>query len=162
MFDVGTREEIQRAVQFATEHRLSGALSRATLAGELAAEVKRSGLGVIAGPFGVGSSERALASVVALGKEGVPLAFGLDAPWTSDLALRMSAAMCARAGLDPKLTWEAMTSTAAGIAGVGGRVGKLTPGLDADFVLWSGDPMDLTSRVVAVYVDGARAFGGVQ
>lgn len=160
MFDAVSREEIWRALQFAGEHKLKGALSRATWAGELAADVKKSGLAVVAGPFGIGEPERSLTSVVALAKEGVPLAFAVDAPWNSDASLRMSAAMCMRAGLDAKVAWEALTSTAAGIAGVSSRVGKLSPGLDADFVLWSGDPLDLSSRVMFVYVDGARAFGG--
>jgi imidazolonepropionase-like amidohydrolase len=160
MLDAGTREEIQRAVQFASEHKLKGALNRAPLAGELAADVKRSGLAVIAGPFGPGTSERTLASIVALGKERVPLAFGADSPWTSDESLRLSAAMCVRAGLDAQTAWEALTSTAAQIAGAGERVGRLTPGADADFVLWSGDPLELSSRVQAVYIEGRRAFGG--
>jgi len=30
-------------------------------------------------------------------------------------------------------------------------------GLDADLVLWSGDPVDPASRVTAVYVDGELA-----
>ena len=29
-------------------------------------------------------------------------------------------------------------------------------GYDADFLLWSGDPLDLTSRLTAVFVDGER------
>jgi len=34
--------------------------------------------------------------------------------------------------------------------------------MDADLVLWSGDPVDLGSAVVSVYVDGELAFGGEQ
>ena len=39
-------------------------------------------------------------------------------------------------------------------------MGLVAAGKDADFVLWSGAPVDLGSRVVAVYVDGARVYGG--
>lgn len=162
LLDAGSRDEIQRAVRFAKDHKLQGALSRAPWAGELADDVKQSGLAVIAGPFDVGTAERSLASVVALAKAGVPLAFGVDAPWNSEEGLRLSAAMCMRAGLDGRTAWESLTSTAAAVAGAGTRVGKLVSGYDADFVLWSGDPLDLTSRVVAVYVDGQRAFGGAE
>ncbi len=160
LIDVGTRDEIQRALELAGRHKLRGALCRATLAGELADEVKRSGLGVIVGPFDTGTTQRALDSVVALAAQRVPLAFGVDAPWGSDEGLRLSAAMCVRGGLDGAIAWDALTSTAAVLAGVGDKLGKLSRGYDADFVLWSGDPLDLTSRVEAVYVDGAHAFGG--
>ena len=53
-----------------------------------------------------------------------------------------------------------MTSDAARLAGVAKRVGSVRAGLDADLVLWSGDPVDPGSRVVAVYVDGKRVHGG--
>ena len=56
--------------------------------------------------------------------------------------------------------WKALTSDAAKLAGVEARVGALQRGMDADFVLWSGHPLNLTSRVEAVYVDGAAAHGG--
>ena len=42
----------------------------------------------------------------------------------------------------------------------GTRVGDLAKGLDADFVLWSGHPLKLTSRVEAVYVGGKLVHGG--
>ena len=117
---------------------------------------------MIVGPFGVGTPGRELDSVVALGGARVPLAFALDAPQHSNDALRLSAALCVRAGLDPALAWKSLTADGARIAGVGQRLGRLEPGMDADFVLWSGSPLELTSSVVEVYVDGARVFGGAR
>jgi imidazolonepropionase-like amidohydrolase len=64
--------------------------------------------------------------------------------------------MCVRAGAPLEATLDALTSDAARIAGVGDRVGMLVGGRHADFVLWSGHPLDLTSAVVAVYVGGER------
>jgi imidazolonepropionase-like amidohydrolase len=162
LLDAGSRDELLRAIDFASQHRLEGVLGRATLAGEIASEVKRSGLSAIVGPFGIGSSPRMLDSVVALAKQNVPLAFAVDAPAISPDALRMSAVMCVRAGLEPATAWNSLTATAATIAGAGDRVGKLAAGYDADLVLWSGDPLDLSSRVVAVYVDGRLAYRGGQ
>jgi imidazolonepropionase-like amidohydrolase len=82
------------------------------------------------------------------------------APERHAAGLRLSAALCVQAGLDPALAWSALTSGAAAAAGVGQRTGRLERGLDADFVLWSGDPLDLGSRPVAVFVDGVRAYHG--
>lgn len=160
LIDADARDEVQRALALSAKHKLKGALSRASLAGELAAEVRKSGLAVIVGPFGLGAEQRVLDSVTALARERVPLGFGLDAPEVAEGGLRLSAALCIRAGLDPTVAWEGLTTTAAGIAGVGTRVGKLAPGFDADIVLWSGDPLDLTAKVEAVFIGGVRAAGG--
>jgi len=159
---VDTRDEVARALEFAGRYRLQGSLAGAPLAGELAAEVKRSGLGVVVGPFAAGAPRRALRSVIALSEAEVPIAFAVEAPTFDPESLRFSVALCVREGLDPSAAWRALTADAARLAGVGERTGRLERGLDADFVLWSGDPLDLSSRVVAVYVDGRRAGGGAR
>ncbi len=161
LLEVGARDELQRALEFAQAHKLRGALSHAPLAGELAADVKRSGLSAIVGPFGLGAHPRALESVRALAAESVPLAFGLD--WNSaPEELRLSAVMCVRQGLSSELAWSALTSHAAAVLGLQERIGTLRTGCDADFVLWSGAPLELTSRVEAVFVGGVHVFGGQQ
>ena len=38
------------------------------------------------------------------------------------------------------------------------RVGSLEPGKDADFVLWSGPPLDSTSVCLETWIEGARYF----
>ncbi len=42
--------------------------------------------------------------------------------------------------------------------GVHERVGSLEPGKDADFVLWSGDPLRYASRCEATWIDGAEVY----
>jgi imidazolonepropionase-like amidohydrolase len=155
-----SRHEIQRSLDFATRFKLKGALHSAPLAGELAEAVKASGLSVIVGPLLEGSDRRVLRSAGALARAGVPLAFGLDAPEYDPESMRLFAALCVREGLEPQVAMKALTAGGAAIAGVSDRVGKLERGLDADFVLWSGHPLDLTSSVVAVFVDGERVHGG--
>lgn len=51
-----------------------------------------------------------------------------------------------------------LTVDAASVLGVGDRIGTLTPGKDADFVVLTGDLFVLQSRVKAVYVDGEPAW----
>ena len=53
---------------------------------------------------------------------------------------------------------RALTINPARIMGVDDRIGSLTAGKDADFCIWSGDPLDLYSRVEAAYVDGAEVY----
>ncbi len=51
-----------------------------------------------------------------------------------------------------------VTSKPAELLGLGQRVGKLAAGYDGDLVLWSGDPLDPSSRPLLVVVDGQIAF----
>jgi imidazolonepropionase-like amidohydrolase len=51
-----------------------------------------------------------------------------------------------------------VTADAAAMLGVSDHVGTLAAGKDADFVVLSGEPFGLHSRVRAVYVDGQAAF----
>ena len=56
------------------------------------------------------------------------------------------------------LTWgqafATITSVPAKIAGYGGRFGVLAPGAAGDVVIWNGDPLELSSAPVRVFIDG--------
>jgi imidazolonepropionase-like amidohydrolase len=156
---IGSSDDLARALRLAERYGLRGALVGVPrpLEGQAKA-IRQAGLGVVLGPFGPGADPARLQTAVELGREGVPLAFALDDPFAHPDALRLCAAQCVRAGLAPELARAALTADAARLAGVADRVGRLERGLDADFVLWSGDPLDLTSSVEAVYVGGRLAY----
>lgn len=162
LIDVRSRQDVLRAISLAGRHGLKGALHGANLSGEIASEIKASGLSVVYRPFDETTSNRTMKATVALAEAGVPFGFGLDAPTSDEKRLRLSAAMCVRAGVERVTAWKALTADAAKIAGVESRVGAVAQGLDADLVLWSGDPLDLGSQVQAVYVDGELVHGGGQ
>ena len=158
LFEVSSREDVARAIDFARRHELTGAISGAAWAGELADRIREAELSVVCGPWRVGEERRDLLAVKALEKAGVPFGFALDAPAYHALMLRTGVAMCRREGLGREAAWRALTSNAARIAGAEDRIGGLAKGLDADVVLWSGDPLDLATKVEAVYVDGRLAW----
>ena len=54
--------------------------------------------------------------------------------------------------------WIWLSSNPAKLLGIGDKTGALTPGLNADVVLWSGNPFSVYSRADIVFVDGARVF----
>ncbi len=153
------RHEVLRAAQFAQEHGLRGAIRGAPLAGDpdVLAALRSSELGVIVGPYSARQTRASLESVKLLAEAGVPVAFALDAPENAPEELRLSAARALWAGAPREAVWKALTEDAARLAGAK-SIGTLAPGQEADFVLWSGDPLDLSSHVVAVYVDGKRAW----
>jgi imidazolonepropionase-like amidohydrolase len=51
-----------------------------------------------------------------------------------------------------------ITADAADVLKVTGHIGRLHPGMLADFVVWSGDPLDPASKVLRVYVGGALVY----
>jgi imidazolonepropionase-like amidohydrolase len=159
--ETGARHQVQRACDFAIRHGLKGALGISSYSGELFETIEASGLTAVVGPFDAGTGRRTLEATVSLTESGVPVAFGLRSPARGVDELRLTAALCARAGMDRQAAFAGLTSEAARAAGVDGRVGKVARGLDADLVLWSGDPLDLASSVRAVWVAGEKVHGEV-
>jgi imidazolonepropionase-like amidohydrolase len=49
-----------------------------------------------------------------------------------------------------------ITSRPAEAIGLGGQIGRLVPGGHADVVIWSGDPLQVTSAAEQVFIDGVR------
>lgn len=49
-----------------------------------------------------------------------------------------------------------ITSRPAEVLGLGGEIGSLASGRRADVVIWSGDPLEVSSDVEAVWIDGVR------
>ncbi len=58
------------------------------------------------------------------------------------------------AGLSWGEAFASVTSIPAQISGYGGQLGVLAPGAMADVVVWDGDPLEVTSAPVRVYIDG--------
>jgi imidazolonepropionase-like amidohydrolase len=59
-----------------------------------------------------------------------------------------------RYGLSPEVALQAITCTPARLLGVDSRVGTLEAGLDADLLALDGDPLELTTSIAWVLVDG--------
>ena len=68
--------------------------------------------------------------------------------------LRQVAGNAVRAGLPYEAAIAAITSAPAIAFGLGARYGSLAKGRVANLVVWSGDPLEIGTRAVAVYVRG--------
>ncbi|QOC22302.1 amidohydrolase family protein [Wenzhouxiangella sp. AB-CW3] len=97
-------------------------------------------------------------SAPALEDAGVDVAFHSD-DWITDSRyfLRM-AAMGIRAGMSRQAALEAMTIAGARMMDLEHRVGSLEPGKDADFLILSGDPFSVYTRVQQTWVEGVKRF----
>jgi imidazolonepropionase-like amidohydrolase len=86
-----------------------------------------------------------------------------DIPLLGD-RLNMEAAKAAaagrRAGLDipPERAIRWITSNPARALGLEDRIGTIAPGMNADVVIWSGDPFSIYTRVDQVFIDGSRVY----
>ncbi len=74
--------------------------------------------------------------------------------------LPLCAGMAVKAGMDPFDALRAITVNAARHAGVGGRVGSLEAGKDADIVVTDGSPFEVFHTVRAVVINGDVVFEG--
>jgi len=113
---------------------------------------------VVLGPFGPRTPHRLLRTPASLARQGHTVALTGASGSAAPGSLRTTAALAARYGLPARQAIAAITSVPARIAGADSRVGSLEPGKDADFVLLSGDPLDLSARVIEVYIDGRRVY----
>ncbi len=61
-----------------------------------------------------------------------------------------------RSGLPHGAAIAALTRVPAEAMGLGGRYGTLAPGKVANLAVWSGDPLELSTRVVDLVIRGRR------
>lgn len=85
---------------------------------------------------------------------GVPVSITTDHPVVGIEYLVPSAIYAIRHGLTEQQALQAITLNAAKHIGVDDRVGSIETGKDADFVIWDGNPFDLSSNVEQVFIDG--------
>jgi imidazolonepropionase-like amidohydrolase len=97
-------------------------------------------------------SEGALNTAGILAGKGVKVAFGSNGGDATRLLTW--AALAVRAGLSKDAAIRALTLSAAQIAGVADRVGSIQAGRDADLLIFNGEPLDVTSRIETVVVNG--------
>ena len=160
-FHAHRADDIATSVRIAKEFQLDYVLVHAT-EGYLVADIlAREGVRVIVGPIISDRSKPELArlrvtNAAKLAQAGVPVAICTDHSELPIQYLPLSAALAAKEGLDPEAALAAITLTAAEIGGVAHRVGSLTPGKDADLVLYAGHPFELAAQIQAVFIDGRQ------
>jgi len=87
------------------------------------------------------------------------VATALLAPYDRPEALLASVAFAVRDGATPGEALRAVTATPAELLGVADRIGSLAAGKDADLVVLSGAPHEVTTRVEKVMIDGRWVYG---
>jgi imidazolonepropionase-like amidohydrolase len=93
-----------------------------------------------------------------LDRAGVLTALHTD-DWITDSRLFLrSGALAVRGMMTREAALRALTLSGAEILDLGDRIGSLTVGKDADFIILSGDPFSVYTVVEKTYVEGRLAF----
>ncbi|RPH42921.1 MAG: hypothetical protein EHM91_09060, partial [Planctomycetota bacterium] len=144
--------EIESALELQSAFGLRMTLVHARGAAESVERIKEAKVSVAFGPLTVGDKREILETPGRLARAGVPVAFVSDAPAVAEEHLRVIAAFAVKYGMDREAALRALTTVPAGLLGV--DAGSIAEGRAADIVVWSGDPLSLTSEVELVIVDG--------
>jgi imidazolonepropionase-like amidohydrolase len=94
----------------------------------------------------------------ALVKQGILVAVHTDDPITDSRFLIRSAALSVREGMSREEAMKALTINGAQILDLDRKVGSLETGKDADFIILSGDPFSVYTKVLQTWVEGVKRF----
>ncbi|WP_116243999.1 amidohydrolase [Nocardiopsis sp. FIRDI 009] len=156
-------DDMHTAMRLADEFGYRLIINHCTEGHLLADEIAARGVPVISGPLMTSRSKvevknKTLANPGILDRAGVKVALTTDHPVVPIEFLVHQATLCVKEGLDRDTAIRAITLNPAEIMGIDDRVGALRPGLDGDVVVWSGDPLDVMSRALRVFVEGREVY----
>ncbi len=158
-FNADLADDIKASVRFAEEFGLKPVIAGGAQAWKVASFLASKKVPVLVGPVmrlpmnKYDPYDSAYANAARLHKAGV-----LFAIRTGDSSnarnLPYHAALAAAHGLPREEALKAITVYPARILGVEDRNGSLSPGKSADVILATGDPLEVVTDVVAVFIDG--------
>lgn len=99
-----------------------------------------------------------MANGAALEKVGALIGFHSDDYITDSRLFLRSAGLAVRNGMSREAALYALTMAGAIMLDLEKRVGSLEPGKDADFIILSGDPLSVYTKVLETWVEGKKVF----
>ncbi|PYF99205.1 Imidazolonepropionase [Georgenia satyanarayanai] len=156
-------DDIATAIRLAEEFGYRLVVNHGTDGARVADVLAEKDVPVIFGPMFTSRSkvelrDRDIANLARLAEAGVKVAITTDHPVVPINFLVHQASLAVKEGLDRGVALRALTINPAEILGLDDRVGALRPGLDGDVVIWSGDPLDVFSRVQRVLITGTEVY----
>ena len=107
----------------------------------------------VAGTGGQDGAEPRFATIAKLAARGIPFVITTGTNLAAQDLVR-EAMFATRHGLSPMQALDAVTIEPAKLLGIAERTGSLQKGKDADFVVWSTDPLDPAAVAESVHIDG--------
>ncbi len=156
-------DDLQTALRIAEEFGFDLVLQHATegyrIADELAKKKIPVSLTLVDSPGGKLEAMGVLDENAAiLDKAGVLVALNTDDAITESRFFLRTGSIAVRGGLNEDAALRALTLNAAKMLHLDHRLGSLEKGKDADFVVLSGAPFSVYTKVLSTYIDGVRYF----
>ena len=160
MVNIDRAADIRQLLRWSADRGVKVAISGGAEAWKLGAELASADVPVFVDPLAnlpagfdqIGSTMRNAARLAAAGVE-VGFTQSGDASHNARKVRQLAGNAVANG-----LPWEdglaGLTSVPAEAFGVDSRIGAIAPGKRADLVLWSGDPLDVASVALQVWMDG--------
>jgi hypothetical protein len=165
VFDVDRAVDIRRTIEFAQQEKIRIVIRGGAEAWRVAPQLAAAGIPVLVDPLdNLPSSFDAVGATMhnaaRLHAAGVTVGISMRSPDIDDAGkTRQAAGNAVAQGLPWAAGVAAITRVPAEIFGVADRFGTLAPGRPADLVLWSGDPLEVSSVADLVVADGQVQSG---
>jgi imidazolonepropionase-like amidohydrolase len=162
-FHTHRHDDILTALRLAREFGFTPVLQHVTEGWKVADEIAKAGapcsIIVIDAPGGkLETVDLSFETGAALDKAGVLTGFHTDDLITDSRFFARSAGLAVRAGMSRDKALYALTMAGARMLKLEDRIGTLEPGKDGDFIVLSGDPLSVYTRVEQTWVEGAKVF----
>ncbi len=156
-------DDILLALEISEEFGFAITLGHVYEGHKVATEIAARNIPTVFGPllagWDQGKSQRHSINVAGeLVNAGVKVSIMTDSPYISQQDLLFHATMAVRLGLKKDYALKAITINPAELLGLENRIGSISPGKDADIVILSGEPFDISTRVEKVFIDGKLRF----
>lgn len=156
-------DDIMTALRIAAEFDINLIIEHCTEGHLIAKRLAQKKIPVVIGPLIANRAKVEMQGITletarVLAENGVMFAIMSDHPVVPVQYLAVSAALAVKGGLSEDHALKAITINAAKILGLEKQIGSIEPGKDADIVVFDRHPLDITSRVKQVFVNGEKVF----
>lgn len=158
LVDVDDAADLSILARFAEEETVHCIALHGNYAAERLDEMKSLKQPVVLGTYEFTDPLRYTRAPGILESAGIDFILTSEPPRYAPELLRVGTTIAMKGGASRKAALASVTTSAAKLIGVEKRVGKIAPGMDADFVIYTGDPLRLTSAVHEVFVSGERVY----
>lgn len=160
-FHAHRADDIFTAMRIAKEFNLDYCIVHGTEGHLIADELAQEKVKLFSGPFLCDRCKPELhnqtpACPGILTVSGLDVAIITDHPVVPIEYLPLCAAIAVKNGMDHDAALRAITINPARLTGLDGRVGSIKAGKDADFAIFSGDPLQLMTEVKFAAINGKR------
>lgn len=156
-------DDICSAIRLGDEFNIIITVEHCTEGEKVADFLESKNIPVMLGPTLSDRSKPELASLgysiyKTLSERKISVAIITDHPEITEDNLLLCAQLAVKHGMSCELALYGITSAAAKNCGIFDRVGSITPGKDADFAVFDGNPLDFKSSCIMTIIDGVCVY----